>query len=204
MYEGPALTGDVTQLATHCHRVAYRRAYVLASRLGPLTAAHAVASAGVVSRWPFSCYGSRYGMSISELFRRHGSPIAECSRVGAASPSSAMSAWGVTDSTTLCPHRSQTSGCRPHERQMCRRPVSERQIRLMINENDVHVVAHVFDGTVDLGQLLRVRPFTSWQHTTHRDRRGHRFRFLHEKFHLFFNFVGWHISHHFTGAAHDH
>ena len=34
-------------------------------------------------------------------------------------------------------------------------PVSERQIRLMINENDVHVVAHVFDGTVDLGQRQR-------------------------------------------------
>ena len=83
-------------------------------------------------------------------------------------------------------------------------PVSERQIRLMINENDVHVVAHLFDGTVDLGQLLRVRPFTAWQHTTHGDRRGHRFRFMHEKFDLFFNFVGWHISHHFTGAAHDH
>ena len=73
-------------------------------------------------------------------------------------------------------------------------PVSERQIRLMINENDVHVIAHVFDGTVDLGQLLRVRAFTARQHTTHGDRRGHRFRFLHEKFHFFFNFVGWHFS----------
>ena len=43
-------------------------------------------------------------------------------------------------------------------------PVSERQIRL---ENDVHVVAHVFDGTVDHGQVTRVRPFTERQHTTY-------------------------------------
>ena len=58
VYDGPALTGDVTQLATHYHHVAYRRAGVLASRLGPLTAEHAVASAGVVvSRWPFSSHG---------------------------------------------------------------------------------------------------------------------------------------------------
>ena len=49
MYDDPALTGDVTQLATYCLRVAYRCACVLASRLGPLTAEHAVASAGVVS-----------------------------------------------------------------------------------------------------------------------------------------------------------
>ena len=56
MYAGHALTGDVTLLATHCHRVAYRRAYVVASRLGPLTAANAVASAGG-SRWPVSCHG---------------------------------------------------------------------------------------------------------------------------------------------------
>ena len=58
MYAGHALTGDVTLLATHCHRVAYRRAYVVASRLGPLTAANAVASAGAGgSRWPVSCHG---------------------------------------------------------------------------------------------------------------------------------------------------
>ena len=85
-------------------------------------------------------------------------------------------------------------------------PVFERQIRVVVNENDVHVVAHLFDGIVDLNQLLRVRPLTAWHHTkvTHGDRRGHRFRFLHKKFHVFFNLLGWHIFHHFTGAAHDH
>ena len=58
LHFGPALTGDVTQLATHCHRDAYRRAWVLASRLGPLTAAHSVASAAVVvSRWPVLGHG---------------------------------------------------------------------------------------------------------------------------------------------------
>ena len=69
-----------------------------------------------------------------------------------------MSAWGGTDSTTLCPHRSPTSGFHPHEMQICRRPRFEGQIRLVVNENDVHVVAHVLNGIVDLSQLCRVRP----------------------------------------------
>ena len=37
-------------------------------------------------------------------------------------------------------------------------PVLERQIRLVVYESNVHVIAHVFDGIVDLSQLLRVRP----------------------------------------------
>ena len=42
--------------------------------------------------------------------------------------------------------------------QICRRPRFEVQIRLVVNENDVHFVTHVLNGIVDLIQLFRVRP----------------------------------------------